>query len=53
MTRACPACGRAFRSKKPKAEETSLEQHERIMAKARAGIAAALRKPMPRQTVYK
>ncbi len=34
MTKRCPACQRLFRKKKPKQDETPLERHERIIAKA-------------------
>lgn len=53
MTDPCPTCGRRFPNKKPKQDETPLEHHERIIAKAKASIAAALRKPMALKTAYK
>lgn len=48
----CPTCNRMIRVKKPKAE-TLEDAHKRIILKTRAGIAAAIRKPMPTKTSYK
>jgi len=53
MTNKCPCCNRAIRQKKPKAEETPDEAYKRVIGKARANLAASLRKPMPPKTAYR
>lgn len=43
----------ALNAYKPRKSRKKLSDHEKIVAKARAVTAAALRKPMPKVTVYK
>jgi rRNA maturation protein Nop10 len=50
MAEKCPTCGRALRKAKPKTPE---EEYEAAMRKAKANINRSLRKPMPKQTLYK
>ena len=50
MAEKCPCCGRALKKAKPKTPE---EEYEAAVRKATANINRNLRKPMPKQTVYK
>ncbi len=47
----CPCCHRRFR--RPKAAETPEQAAVRIRTEARTRVAAGLRKPMPKGTVYR
>lgn len=48
----CPTCNRTFRTRKAKVETTQ-DVELRLNREARNSVFARLRKPMPKQTIYK